>query len=72
MPYPRPCTSCKKGDGIPDWAIYRVLKAPQEARETHGTQLCQSHAEIILNDFPESELKHVQEWEDATKNHKEP
>lgn len=51
------CTSCKAGDKeFPDWATCKILKAPQECRNIHGTLLCDDHAVAVMADWPEAVL----------------
>lgn len=72
MSKPKECSSCKNGDTeFPDWAMYRVVSAPMEARKIHGTALCESHADILMDDYPEAKIEEVSEWVQAVKDYKE-
>jgi hypothetical protein len=66
---PKECSSCKNGDTeFPDWAVYKVVKAPMEARKVHGNSLCENHADILLDDYPEAIIEEVSEWVMQIKN----
>lgn len=67
------CTSCKNGDKeFPDWAVWRVTKAPMEARKLHGLSLCNDHATLLVEDYPDARMEIVPEWvDDAERANKE-